>query len=381
MKPEIFVRWAQAGDLDRVRAMWSYAFADSPAFVDWAFSTYVRPEEVLVAGFDGIPYASLQLIDYPIAAPGGKIRAKYVVGVDCLPEARGMGLTQALMTAIHEGAKDWGVDLYLLMPFEASFYLAYDYAFGTFHARMDLPMDQLPRFSRQAGTYDRHGLEVGMGPGFQAQLQGIYQDWQAETADFYQVRDDRQWDAFCDDLALEGGSLAFWTPAGQDKPQAYVAYTMPDRHFHIRELAASSQAGYEALIYYVASHRSQKDRVAWSAPVWEALIGQRPADKDGISLYPFMMFRLQAVEKMGLLAKRLPDQDLDVKVDGQVYRWLKGSRDVVALETASPGGIDLSLKDLNHLIFNPSFPLGASPDAKALRACFDGLRNYLNSYF
>lgn len=381
MKTKAFVRWAKPEDLERVQTIWTYAFADSPAFVDWAFTHYVQREEAVVAGYDDQIYASLQVIDYPLATMDGYLKARYVVGVDCLPEARGQGLTQAMMTYIHESAETMDVDLFLLMPFEASFYHAYDYVFGSFHSRANISMDQWPKEACSEGCFSRNSLRLGMADTLEGDLNALYETWQAQRFDFYQVRDKRQWQAFVDDLALEGGYLVFWTPEGGKEPEGYLAYTLQEEAIVLRELATTSEAARRSLYYYVAGHRSQKKRVHWSAPLDEPLVSLRPGDKESVLLYPFMMFRLQNVAKMTAFATSLPDKDLFFAVEGVSYVWKKGSRRVEVLPEALVGEVVLSLKDLNHLLFSPVTYVADHPGVRDIKRCFKGLSNYLNSYF
>lgn len=377
---DVFVRWAEPDDMARVREMWTYAFTDSPAFVDWAFGHYVNIEEVLIAGFDGIAYASLQIIDFPVWTPAGKLNGRYVVGVNCFPEARGLGLTQMLMNKIHEEAVNKGIDLFVLMPFEANFYLNYDYIFGTYHARTRLEMSEFPKEKRVGGRYERIPLSLGMASELEGRLNPLYEAWHEARFDFYQVRDKRQWRAFIDDLALEGGSLVLWQ-SNAGVAEGYLAYSFDGERFFIREMVALNDDARRALSYFISSHRSQKKHLIWSAPVDEPMVGRRPSDKDGVSLHPFMMFRMQDITKISFFAKCLPSYDLKFAVEGQGYCWLRETREIEKISGGTSFEVQLSLKELNEVVFSPSYFNSEYKELKDLRACFRGLSNYLNTYF
>ena len=91
------IRMATDADREALESIWDYCFHDGESFQRWYFSSYFRPAECLVGCVDGCPVASLQIIDLPTRVKDRTLRAGYIVGVDCLPEYRGMGFTKCLM--------------------------------------------------------------------------------------------------------------------------------------------------------------------------------------------------------------------------------------------------------------------------------------------
>ena len=284
------VRFAKLSETDQVKHLWQYAFhRDSECFRDWYFSNYYRHKECLVAiGLDGKIYASLQLIHQTLEKNGEFYQGAYIVGVDVLPEARDEKLAKLLMLEAEHFAKKAGYDFLLLMPFEAGFYYHFGYTFIDFHYQMNLPMNELEKVEKQ-GEFKPINLKAKL----PLSIRMVYQKSQ-ENNTLALCRTDRQFDALCQDVLLEGGwAYAYWRDG---LCAGYIFYTIAE-NFMIRECQYLDEEARRALLHFVRSHASQVSHFQWSAPQNEPLAFHRNVDKTHVSLEPFMMAKLIALDK------------------------------------------------------------------------------------
>ena len=97
MMEPVTCRMAEEADTGQVQALWSQCFDDTPAFVDWYFSRYYRPENTIGIFDSQKLLASAQVIPYRIRLRGTMMDCGYVVGVDTAPEARNQGYARRLL--------------------------------------------------------------------------------------------------------------------------------------------------------------------------------------------------------------------------------------------------------------------------------------------
>ena len=97
MMETVIGRMAEEADTGQVQALWSQCFDDTPAFVDWYFSRYYRPENTIGIFDSQKLLASAQVIPYRIRLRGKAMDCGYVVGVDTAPEARNRGYARKLL--------------------------------------------------------------------------------------------------------------------------------------------------------------------------------------------------------------------------------------------------------------------------------------------
>ena len=160
---QLTIRAATEADRPALQKIWHYCFNDGETFQRWYFSKYFRAEECLVATVGDTLAASLQIIDLPTRVGDVELRAGYIVGVDCLPEYRGLGLTRRLMQAALEGyAPAHGIQLMHLMPFEADFYESYGFVFGDYHFDMDLDIDEFYRAEDRDAAHRHHWQDLDL---------------------------------------------------------------------------------------------------------------------------------------------------------------------------------------------------------------------------
>lgn len=391
MTDQITIRMATEADRAALMALWRYAFSDSDAFVEWYFSSYYRAAETIVAEVGGEVHASLQVIAETLVVGKLTVPAGYIVGVDCSPSMRGRGLTRRLMTEAFESyAPAHGLTLLMLMPFEAGFYYDYGFVFGTYHARAVLPMAAFSALGVRGVAYRQLRAEACT-EADELTVARLYEAYHQMRDAFYIQRSKRHWQAFFSDLIIEDGHLAFcYDEAGN--VQGYLVYTMPEQTMHVRELVALSRQAEQALYYYVASHRSQLQQVHWSAPLDAMVVSRRDVDKEGIRLYPFMMYHVTTPLAIEAFARQRPDHDLifDYRnVGGTITRYAVQARDgrvQPALQAEKNVDVVLDAAMLTQLVFAPDelrYEQRFTDDIgfTALAQLFDVRFNYVNEYF
>ncbi|MEE0435542.1 MAG: GNAT family N-acetyltransferase [Peptococcaceae bacterium] len=354
------VRLAADTDRPAIEALWAYCFNDGETFQRWYFNHYYRKDECLVACLDDMIVASLQMIDLPTRVGGKTVRAAYIVGVDCLPEYRGMGFTRQLMEeALLHYAPAHHLQLLHLMPFEADFYEPYGFVFSDYHFQMALDMNEFYRPSDRALARRYSWRSLNLEDATLAQmlpaLEALYERSTKRYDMAVERKGERRWRALLDDLAMEGGHVKLLY---DDKEMLVgcLAYIMKEDAFFVREALSVHAEAKRAIYYFIASHRSQVKRVDWSAPLDEAVVFQRQKDKDNVRFQPFMMNLILDPTILPLFTQCVPEKDLLFAVeDCGCYCWKKGRKSIekVAQKTADAPVLEKRL--LTQMVFDRSW--------------------------
>lgn len=355
---QFIVQMAQLKDKSAIEEIWKYCFKDGDSFREWYFKEYYDTGECIVAYDDIRPIASLQVIKTYISIQGNIIKAGYIVGVDCLPEYRGQGITHSLMEeALFSYAKKEQIAFMMLMPFEADFYLKYGFVFGTYHQNMVINIDEF--YNKDVRTLKQIYRWMDVFGVSDSQLKKIipqlYQKWGA-LFDGFVMREERHWNAFVNDLMIENGYMkVLYNQEGE--AVGYIAYLLQDDQIFIKEMVYMNEDARNYLYYFIASHRSQVKKVEWSAPEGEAIVYTRKKDKNSVAFYPFMMYLILDPTILSLFATKLPDKDLYFSVDGcGTYLWKAQSSYIEMLnEDINKSAYVWSLEGITRMVFECSF--------------------------
>ena len=354
MNQKIAIRAATEADRPALEQIWRYCFNDGDTFQRWYFSQYYRTGECLVATVADTLAASLQIIDLPTRVGETIVRSGYIVGVDCLPEYRGLGLTHRLMQmALEDYAPAHGIQLLHLMPFEADFYERYGFVFSDYHFDMDLDIDEFYRPEDRDAAHQHIWRELRPEELTEALplLEAVYTRGTARYMAAVMRKGLRRWQALVEDLFMEGGHFKLLFDE-QEQAVGYLAYIMKEGALFVREAMTCTVSARQALYYFIASHRSQVKRVQWSAPEDERIAFRRKKDKSGVHYRPFMMARVMDPQILPLFAARLPEQDLSFSVAGcGSYRWPAKSVSLEKCEAAAQKHA-LDLSQLTQMVFD-----------------------------
>lgn len=382
------IRLASDADRPALEALWAYCFNDGEPFQRWYFDNYYRKEECLVACLDDTVAASLQIIELPTRIGGQTVRAGYIVGVDCLPEYRGMGLTRQLMEeALTHYSPEHQLQLLHLMPFEADFYEPYGFVFSDYHFNMTLDMNEFyrPDDRKIAHRYQWRSLELDRTALMQMlpALETLYEQSTKRYDMVVERKGERRWRALMDDLAMEGGHVKLLYDDRKELV-GYLAYIMKEDAFFVREALSVDPDARRALYYFIASHRSQVKQVAWSAPQDETVVFQRQKDKDGVRFQPFMMNLILDPTIVFLFSQRMPKNDLIFSVaDCGCYCWKAESRSIEKLAEEVENVPVLTQRSLTQLVFDKGWmPSGEDVVLRELATLFtEKTRIFNNEYF
>lgn len=350
------IRAAQIQDWDALKQLWAYCFSDSASFREWYFDEYYKMDECLVATVDGKVAASLQVITEKMIINNETVRSGYIVGVDCFPEYRGLGLTRQLMEeALTNFAEKNNIQFMLLMPFEADFYYQYGFHFASFHANMQISIEEFYRklgFDKQA--YSWIDVNKANFEDYTYALSDVYKNWMKRFDGSIQ-RTKRHWNSFCQDIFIENGYIKLLQETNGNYA-GYLAYTFHEGQLYIKEMAYIHEQSRAFIYYFVASHRSQVKQVQWSAPEDEWLVYNRLKDKNAIAIQPFMMYRILDPTIAALFAHRLPSRDSCFAVNDEVFLWEQASKQIRKVDKPiDEVAITLTMEQFNRLILNRNF--------------------------
>lgn len=115
------VRPSVPEDVPAQRELWKLAFGDSGAYIDNFYSTYYRPERVVVLEEDGAVRSMTAWFDTTFVVPGqGEYRAAYLYAVATHPHCRGRGLAGKLLAGADEYFRSLGIPAVTTVPAEPS---------------------------------------------------------------------------------------------------------------------------------------------------------------------------------------------------------------------------------------------------------------------
>lgn len=117
----VTVRPSVPADIPTQRELWKLAFGDPEPYIDNFYSTYYRPERVLVLEEEGVVRSMTAWFDTTFVVPGrGEYRAAYLYAVATHPDCRGKGLAGKLLAGADEYFRSLGIPAVTTVPAEPS---------------------------------------------------------------------------------------------------------------------------------------------------------------------------------------------------------------------------------------------------------------------
>ena len=117
----LLVRPSTPEDIPAQRLLWHLAFGDEGAYVDNFYSTYYRPERVLVLEEGGQVRSMTAWFDTTFVVPGrGAYRAAYLYAVATHPDCRGRGLAGRLLAEADRYFRALSIPAVTTVPAEPS---------------------------------------------------------------------------------------------------------------------------------------------------------------------------------------------------------------------------------------------------------------------
>ena len=117
----VTVRPSRPGDVPAQRRLWKLAFGDGESYIDNFYSTYYRPERVVVLEAEGAVRAMTAWFDTTFAVPGlGEYRCAYLYAVATHPDWRGRGLAGRLLSGADDYFRSLEIPAVSTVPAEPS---------------------------------------------------------------------------------------------------------------------------------------------------------------------------------------------------------------------------------------------------------------------
>ena len=186
-------------DIPAQRLLWQLAFGDDGAYVDNFYSSYYRPQRVLVLEEDGQVRSMTAWFDTTFVVPGqGSYRAAYLYAVATHPDCRGRGLAGKLLSDADVYFQSLGIPAVTTVPAEPSlhnFFAANGFGECFRHYEGTLSPAQLPE----------PGLEAPLSPVSPGEYTAARETLLEGTAHIAYPEDAIGYQAGC--CALSGGGL------------------------------------------------------------------------------------------------------------------------------------------------------------------------------
>ena len=283
------IRYALEEDLNAVRDLWKYSFADDESFVSYYFGKRYSPNYNLIAYEDDL-LASLQKNPYKIKIMNDLQDTAYIVGISVYPEHRGKKLTTHLIDkALHE-AYDLEEKISLLMPIDTNIYRRYGYenCFNLYSYEIDLSSIKFTK--NKTLSLDRIRQ---MTDEYANDLIKIYNE-KASNWNIYLERDLSYYYRFFDEVRIESGEI-FIARNEEMKPIGYMVFypKFQTNKGFVRELFCTDSRAIDSFMMLISSHATQIKSVEIHQPINSDLLYYFNYDnKIRINLKPFMMARI-----------------------------------------------------------------------------------------
>ena len=288
MMETVICRMAEEADTGQVQALWSQCFDDTPAFVDWYFSRYYRPENTIGIFDSQKLLASAQVIPYHIRLRGKAMDCGYVAGVDTAPEARNRGYARRLLKECLEMQRRNRQPISLLMPFEGQFYYRYGYPFCYFHQQIKINPKELRCAAKPWGSVRETDAFAAIDD-----LQRIYQQFTA-VYDGFVVRSRENWQLLLEDGLLDQTSCFLMEQDG--RAEGYCFWTELEDTVLIREMAWCTENARGGMLQFLMDTMPGGKKLWLELPDDDILAYQLAAVKTSVVRYPFLMARIVDVK-------------------------------------------------------------------------------------
>lgn len=231
------IRLLEQADIPQAKALWSEAFGDSDAFIDWYFANKVIPGNSL-GMFDGRLVSVVHMIPVNVRVQGKALKSAFIAGAATAKDRRGEGLMRTLLYESLKLMKRRGVTLTHLYPFKHSFYENFGWATYSYaHFR-----SAEKRTACAADITESGDLEL-LAPLYERMMSAF---------DGYIVRGSREWRWRMEEHAADGGKTAVLLKDGA--PSAYMLYNSVKGRAGVIETVYSDEQDIRPLLAYILAN-------------------------------------------------------------------------------------------------------------------------------
>ena len=231
----IKIRLSAQADIPALRELWRLAFGDDGAYVDNFFTTYYRPERMLVLEEGGALVCMTAWFDTTLVLPAlGECRAAYLYAVATHPSCRGRGLAGQLLLGADEQFRAWGIQAVTTVPAEPSLH----HFFGANGFAECFTHSQKRWQAAERGVAGQSGVAPALEPLQPREYGRLREQLLANVPHIAYPVDALTYQAGCCQIS-GGGLYGMATPAG---PVVLCAEGLADGTLLLKELLGSAQA-------------------------------------------------------------------------------------------------------------------------------------------
>lgn len=232
------VRLLEQADIPQAKALWSEAFGDTAAYIDWYFANKVTPGNSL-GMFDGRLVSVVHMIPLDICVQGRPLKSSYIAGAATAADRRGEGLMRTLLYESLRLMKQRGIAMTHLYPFKHSFYENFGWATYSY-----------VQTKRAEKGIEQHGGEIieSCGP---ETLAPLYKRMMSGF-DGYVIRGEREWRWRLEEHMTDGGKAAALLRDG--RPTAYMLYSSVQGKANVIETVYTGERDIQALLAHILAN-------------------------------------------------------------------------------------------------------------------------------
>lgn len=239
---------ADEKNINDIKEMWRYCFAESEAYNEYYFDRKLKPEYTVVCCDDEKAIASIQLNQYKIMLNEKEENVSYVVGVSTMPEARGKGIMKKMMKFSLDEMYKRGQNVSLLMPIDFRLYRRYGYenCYDILEHRID--MEELSGFRIEQNVRRLTVDDIN-------ELIKLY-DSVNKMNNGYVIRDRFRFENMFAEAEADG-SYIYGIEDKSGKLSGYMVYSMDSGTLFVRELYFTDISTLKTAIGFIYNHNTQ----------------------------------------------------------------------------------------------------------------------------
>ncbi|TQQ85709.1 GNAT family N-acetyltransferase [Peptacetobacter hominis] len=388
---------ADEKNINDIKEMWRYCFAESEAYNEYYFDRKLKPEDTVVCCDDEKAIASIQLNQYKIMLNEKEENVSYVVGVSTMPEARGKGIMKKMMKFSLDEMYKRGQNVSLLMPIDFRLYRRYGYenCYDILEHRID--MEELSGFRIEQNVRRLTLDDIN-------ELIKLY-DSVNKMNNGYVIRDRFRFENMFAEAEADG-SYIYGIEDESGKLSGYMVYSMDSGTLFVRELYFTDISTLKTAIGFIYNHNTQCSKAVIMEDIRNCVgkVIRNPRKTETIQKQ-FMMGRV--INFDGVLDSMVSECNSGVNAEDSIKVAIKDdyieSNNAVYDIRASDDGItyekfeyneensdvSMNINCISQLVFSYIdideadfvYNLGISDDKKeVLKRLFVKRRNHINEY-
>lgn len=283
-------------DTEALMDLWRYCFQDNEEFIQWYFHNCYQNQYTytIKESRENHIAAALQCNPYHLHIRGKNIEVPYITGVCTHPAYRGDGYFQTLFQEVLQKLHEKEIPVAILLPIATDLYAQYQFAY--YNHRLDYTLTMADIQHLAALGPKQYKVQLCTQPQqYWYLFQEVYKQY-TKNLHGYVYRTEKNWQNLMTDWQMEQCHCAIFFQNNQ--AIAYLIYQIKEDTITMQEMAYVSPDAYSMIWHYLYQHRTQGEKIIWSAPENDQLLYKIPHWQNKCRLHPFMMARILHVEAM-----------------------------------------------------------------------------------